>query len=252
MVGLLVRIGLFGIIAFNNLVYACPSDPTITGNKRAIVILDFLATESASNLASSAECAFSMYQMLNLRSFAKEYPKRVEQLIGDVTDIQTRAYQSLSESGDIPAAERFHNREVTIRKRVLRDIDELSESLKLALRIERIRQVTSLAQAFERQDSGSELDEFLSKYDLDFFQSQTINSWLKSISSCPSWKISLSGGISDSRLIQDVCSDRCKARVKSANATIKGWQQLRIKDWDRNQQGKILHTRISMALRKCS
>lgn len=217
----------------------------------AITILDYLSQASGFDLPTAAECATNSYDRVNVPSLVLDNPKKAEKIVQEITAVQFRAGQFLQGTGDLKASARFLRSEIALRNRALVDLAEVGEPQKAIFRTQRLLQTTYLVQAYERADDGKGIDNLLAGSDIELFQSQTIAAWLKAVSSCPSWNISSSGGISDSRLAQDVCLPQCRSRAKIAVETIDQWRQIRRADWNRNAQSKELNMRLNSALKQC-
>jgi len=142
--------------------------------------------------------------------------------------------------------------EVSLRARVLEDIETLDESSRSALpKAIRIRQITYLIQALDWVGKDQEIHDFLIKEDVEYFLPVVIETWLRSAYSCPGRPISQVGNLTDSDLRQGVCRPACTHRATSALENIDKWRARHKKVWDRRGDVRALHRRLKDAVKTC-
>lgn len=242
---------LFMLVSLSGQAQTCPDGATVDSNRNLIALLDYIAVKGGGEFVTVAECAATVYRGASLASFQRAHPTRTEQLIQEVTSAQRRAAERLEESQDIEGRDRFLRIEVALRRKVLEDIETLGDDAKSRLRLERVRQVTYLIQALDRGGDGQAIHQFLTLTDVDYFQPQVIDAWLRSLYSCPDWKLSKVGNLTDAELQKGVCQSACTPRARAALANIEDWRSGRVRDWSRSGTVKELHGRLTRAIASC-
>lgn len=240
------------LIALGANAQACPVAGTTDNSRRLIELLDYIAVKSAKEPLDVADCADATYRAGNLALFHRAHPKRTEQLLQDVTDMQRRAADKLKDNRDFGGRKRYLEREVSLRARVLEDIETLDESSRSALpKAIRIRQITYLIQALDWVGKDQEIHDFLIKEDVEYFLPVVIETWLRSAYSCPDRPISQVGNLTDSDLRQGVCRLACTRRAETALENIDKWKAKRRKAWDGWYDVRTLHRRLKDAVKTC-
>jgi len=173
------------------------------------------------------------------------------QLLKDVTHMQRRAAKKLHDHGDIEGWKRYVRLEVSLRKRVLEDIETLDTS-QSALREERNLQFTYLIQALDWVGEDQAIHDFLIKKDVKYFLPEVIEIWLRSVYSCPDRPISKVGNLTDHQLRQGVCRPACMPRATSALVNIDKWRDRHREVWDSRVDVRFLHRRLKDAVKTCS
>lgn len=241
------------LIALGANAQACPVARTTDNSRRLIELLDYIAVKSYREPLDVADCADATYRAGNLAQFHRAHPTRTEQLLQDVTDMQRRAADKLKDNRDFGGRKRYLGREVSLREKVLEDIETLDESLRSALpKAIRIRQITYLIQALDEVGRDQEIHDFLIKEDVEYFLPGVIQTWLRSAYSCPDRAISKVGNLTDSDLRQGVCQPVCTRRAETALENIDKWSAKRRKDWDDRSDVRTLHSRLKDAVKTCT
>lgn len=238
------------LIALGSNAQACPDKRNPDDNRRLIELLDYIAKNNKEEPLDVADCADETYRAGNLARFHQGFPTRTVQLLKDVTHMQRRAAKKLHDLGDIEGWKRYVRLEVSLRKKVLEDIEKLDTS-QSALREERNLQFTYLIQALDWVGEDQAIHDFLIKKDVKYFLPEVIEIWLRSVYSCPDRPISKVGNLTDPQLRQGVCRLACMPRATSALENIDKWRDRHRKIWDSRSDVRTLHSRLKDAVKTC-